>query len=75
VEIGDRCIIGSCALITKGAKIPSGSMVFGSPANVKRLLTDDEQKGIRYWAEKYIKVAKAHLDYRHTVSRKATQME
>jgi carbonic anhydrase/acetyltransferase-like protein (isoleucine patch superfamily) len=76
--IGDRCIIGACSLVTKGMKVPDGSMVFGNPAVVKRLLTEEEQKGIRHWAEKYIKVAKAHLDYRHTVqsvARKAARME
>ncbi|MDR1305028.1 MAG: gamma carbonic anhydrase family protein [Verrucomicrobiales bacterium] len=78
VEIGNRCIIGACALVTKGTKIPDGSMVFGNPASVKRLLTEGEQNDIRHWAEKYIKVAKAHLERRHIVrelSRKAAQVE
>ncbi|MDR1190773.1 MAG: gamma carbonic anhydrase family protein [Verrucomicrobiales bacterium] len=78
VEIGNHCIIGACALVTKGTRIPDGSMVFGNPASVKRLLTDDEQKGLRYWAEKYIKVARAHLERRYTVreeSRRAAQLD
>ena len=39
---------------------PPGSMILGSPAKVTRALTDKEISGLRPWAEKYIKVAKAH---------------
>ena len=30
-EIGRDCIIGAGALITKGTRIPAGSMAFGNP--------------------------------------------
>jgi gamma-carbonic anhydrase len=56
VEIGDRCIIGAGALVTQGKKIPSGSMVLGSPAKVVRALTEEEQCGLRGWAERYVKL-------------------
>lgn len=56
VEIGDRCIIGAGALITQGKKIPPGSMVLGSPAKVVRSLTDEEQAGLRAWAERYVRL-------------------
>lgn len=59
-KIGDRCIVGANSLVTQGFVAPPGSMVFGSPAKVVRLLTEVEQAGIRYWAEKYLAVAKAH---------------
>jgi carbonic anhydrase/acetyltransferase-like protein (isoleucine patch superfamily) len=35
-------------------------MILGSPAKVVRPLTEEEQRGLRRWAEKYIEVAKAH---------------
>lgn len=56
VEIGDRCIIGAGALITQGKKIPSGSMVLGSPAKVVRELSAEEQNGLREWAERYVRL-------------------
>ena len=37
-------------------------MVMGIPAKVIRPLTDDERKGLRYWAEKYVEVAKGHAE-------------
>ncbi len=63
-EIGDQCIIGAGALVTKGTKIPAGSMVMGVPAKVIRPLTAKERGDLRYWAEKYVEVAKAHAGVR-----------
>ncbi|MCB1232390.1 MAG: gamma carbonic anhydrase family protein [Verrucomicrobiae bacterium] len=59
-EVGTRSIIGAGSLVTKNQVIPPGSLVMGSPAKVVRQLTEDEQYGIRHWAEKYIQVAKEH---------------
>ena len=59
-QIGDRCIVGANSLVTQRFVAPPGSMIFGAPAKVVRVLTDAEQAGIRKWAEKYVEVAKAH---------------
>ncbi|GAB4240078.1 MAG: gamma carbonic anhydrase family protein [Candidatus Methylacidiphilales bacterium] len=59
-EVGARCVIGANSLVPKGMKIPDGSMVYGSPAKVVRTLSEEDQLGLRTWAEKYIVVAKAH---------------
>ncbi len=59
-KIGDRCIVGANSLVTQGFVAPPGSMIFGSPAKVVRLLTEKEKSSIRPWAEKYLAVAKAH---------------
>lgn len=56
VEIGERCIVGAGALITQGKCIPPGSMVLGSPAKVVRSLTDEEQRGLREWAARYVQI-------------------
>lgn len=58
--IGNRCIIGAGALVTKGVEIPDGSMVLGSPGKVVRALSKEEQAGLKKWADKYIPVARAH---------------
>jgi len=52
--IGERSIIGANALVTAGTEIPPGSLVMGSPAKVARMLTAEEQAGVRTWAEKYV---------------------
>jgi carbonic anhydrase/acetyltransferase-like protein (isoleucine patch superfamily) len=59
-KIGDRCIVGANSLVTQRFEAPPGSMILGSPAKIVRVLTAEEQAGIRRWAEKYIEVAKAH---------------
>lgn len=60
-EIGERCIIGAGALVTQNKKIPPGSLVIGSPARVVRQLDLEEQKNIKYWAEKYVALSKKYL--------------
>ena len=58
--IGRRSIIGAQALVTQGMIVPPGSLVLGVPGKVARVLSAEEQAGIRRWAEKYIHVAAAH---------------
>ena len=60
--IGERSIIGAGAVVTGGTVIPPGSLVLGTPAKVVRTLSLDEQQGVKYWAEKYVRQAKKFLD-------------
>ncbi len=53
-EIGEHSIVGAGALVTPGTKIPPGSLVLGSPAKVKRELTEEEKRGIRESAANYV---------------------
>lgn len=64
-EIGPRCIIGAGALVTMHTRIPEGSLVVGSPARVVRTLGIDQQRGIRSWAERYIRVSRRFLEQGH----------
>ena len=64
-RIGDRCIVGANALVTQRFVAPAGSMILGAPAKVVRALTEQELRGLRGWAEKYVEVAKAHAALRH----------
>lgn len=55
-RVGRDCIIGAGALVTQGMEVPDGSLVFGSPAKVKRPLTSEEietnrQAALAYKAE------------------------
>ena len=60
VEVGDDCIIGAGALVTPGTKIPPGSMALGSPARVKRPLTEEERAFLRQSAKHYVHTAAEH---------------
>ncbi len=60
--IGERSIIGAHALVTGGMEIPPGSLVLGSPAKIVKALDKDQQAGIKYWAEKYVKVSRQYLE-------------
>ena len=59
-EIGADSIIGAHTLVTKGVKIPAGSLVMGSPGKVIRPLTADEMSFLPKMAAKYVAVAAAH---------------
>ncbi|KAB2887358.1 MAG: gamma carbonic anhydrase family protein [Kofleriaceae bacterium] len=59
-RIGRGSIVGAGALVTPGTDIPPGSMVMGSPARVKRPLTDDERARIASSAEHYVELARTY---------------
>ena len=56
--IGDDSIVAARSLVTEGAVIPPGSLVMGSPARVKRPLTDDEVASILEYAANYVRYKK-----------------
>jgi carbonic anhydrase/acetyltransferase-like protein (isoleucine patch superfamily) len=58
--IGSQCLIGS--LVTPNTKIPPKSLVLGSPAKVKRELTEEEIRGIRESAANYVGDIETYLD-------------
>ena len=62
-EIGARSIIGAHALVTRGMKIPPGSLVVGSPGKVVRQLSLGEQATIKTWALKYAENAQLFREH------------
>lgn len=58
--IGRECLIAAGALVLAGMKIPSRSLVMGSPARVIRKLTAAEIGGIRKSAASYVRLARRH---------------
>lgn len=52
--IGSNSIVGAGALVTKNTVVPEGSMVLGSPATVRRPLTEEEIEGNRRNARAYL---------------------
>ena len=60
-KIGKHCIIGANALIPEGMEIPDGSLVVGSPAVIKRQLTDMQKKMLEMSAQHYVQNAQRYL--------------
>lgn len=60
VVIEDDAFIAAGALLIPGTRVPSGSMVMGSPGKVKRSLTDAERAGLLTSAAGYVLNAKLH---------------
>ncbi|MCK4739210.1 MAG: gamma carbonic anhydrase family protein [Deltaproteobacteria bacterium] len=61
-EIGEDSIVGAGALITENKKMPPRSLIIGSPARVKRELTEDEVARIAHSSENYIKYTAAYRE-------------
>jgi len=58
--IGDDSIVAAGSLVTEEAKFPPRSMIMGSPAKLKRPLTDAEVATILEFSDNYVKY---RLDY------------
>lgn len=62
-EVGDDCIIGAGAVVTEGTEIPPRSLVLGTPARVKRELSEDEVRMLAEHAAKYAQLATRYKKY------------
>jgi carbonic anhydrase/acetyltransferase-like protein (isoleucine patch superfamily) len=60
-RIGRGSIIGAGAVVTPGTTIPPGSLALGSPARVKRPVTDEERAWIASSAAHYVELGRAYL--------------
>ena len=58
--IGTGSMVGAGALVTEGTIVPPGSLVLGSPARVKRPLTEEETSHMRMSASHYVDVARIY---------------
>jgi carbonic anhydrase/acetyltransferase-like protein (isoleucine patch superfamily) len=60
-RVGRFCVVGAGALVTPGTDIPDGHLAVGSPARVKRPLTDDERAWIASSARHYVELGRRYL--------------
>jgi carbonic anhydrase/acetyltransferase-like protein (isoleucine patch superfamily) len=58
--IGEDSIVAAGSLVTEGMVVPPRSLVMGSPARVRRPLTDEEVRTVLAYAENYVRY---RLDY------------
>jgi carbonic anhydrase/acetyltransferase-like protein (isoleucine patch superfamily) len=61
-RVGPRCLVAAGALVLEGVEIPEQSLVAGSPARVRRPLTDEEVARLRTNAETYERLARLHAE-------------
>lgn len=59
--IGEESVVGAGALVTEGTIVPPKSLVLGSPAKVKRPVTEQELAWIRESAQNYVNYARQYL--------------
>ncbi|MER3423612.1 MAG: gamma carbonic anhydrase family protein [Nitrospiraceae bacterium] len=60
--IGEDCVVGAGALVTERTVVPPKSLILGSPAKVKRPVTDEELAWIRASAQNYVKYSRQYRD-------------
>jgi len=58
--IGSGTILGAGSLVTHGQKLKPGCLYFGRPAKLVRKLKRQEIKGLKLWAERYVRYAQDH---------------
>jgi carbonic anhydrase/acetyltransferase-like protein (isoleucine patch superfamily) len=59
--IGEESVVGAGALVTEGTIVPPKSLILGSPAKVKRPVTEHELAWITESAENYVNYARQYL--------------
>ncbi len=57
-EIGNNCLIAAGSVVTSKTKIPDNSLVVGSPAAIKRVLSEQEILNIKNNANEYVSLLK-----------------
>ena len=60
-RVGSDCIVGAGTLITEGTVIEPGSLVLGSPAKVKRKLSEEEKASILTYGKNYLGYREQYL--------------
>lgn len=59
--IGEDSVVGAGALVTENTIVPPKSLILGSPAKVKRPVTEQELAWIRESAQNYIRYSRQYL--------------
>ena len=62
-KIGKNCVIGAGALVTQNTEIPDNSLVIGSPARVKRMVTPEEIEHSMHNALHYVEMGKEYTEF------------
>jgi gamma-carbonic anhydrase len=61
VVVGEDSVVGAGALVTEGTIVPPRSLIMGSPAKLKRPVTEKELAWIKESAENYVTYSREYL--------------
>jgi gamma-carbonic anhydrase len=61
VRVGRNSLVAAGSLLTPNTQIPPRSLVMGSPARVKRELTEEEVKDLEKFWRNYVSLSRAYL--------------
>ena len=64
VRVGAQSLVAAGSLLAPGTEIPPRSLVLGSPARVKRPLTDEEVTGLDLFWKNYVEYTRIYLEER-----------
>jgi carbonic anhydrase/acetyltransferase-like protein (isoleucine patch superfamily) len=64
VRVGAQSLVAAGALLSPGTQIPPRSLVMGTPARVKRPLTDEEVAGLEVFWKNYIEYTRVYKSER-----------
>lgn len=59
--IGEDSVVGAGALVVEGTVVPPKSLILGSPARVRRSVTEEELAWIKKSAENYVRYAGLYI--------------
>lgn len=59
-RIGSEVIVAAGAVVPPGMEVPDGVLVMGSPAKIKRPVTDEERARFREVAARYVEFAQTY---------------
>ena len=57
-QIGKECLIGAGSVVLEGAVVPDGCLAVGSPAQVKRSLTEEERRKLYESSQSYVETGR-----------------
>ena len=60
VRVGRNSLVAAGSLVTPNTQIPPRSLVMGSPAKVKRELSDDEVKDLKRFWQNYVSLSRIY---------------
>jgi carbonic anhydrase/acetyltransferase-like protein (isoleucine patch superfamily) len=61
-DVGEESVVAAGSLVPEGMKVPARSLVMGTPAKVRRPVTEEERQGLRRLAEDYLGFKEAYLE-------------
>jgi carbonic anhydrase/acetyltransferase-like protein (isoleucine patch superfamily) len=62
VRVGTKSLVAAGSLLTPGTQIPPRSLVMGSPARVRRTLTDEEVRGLDVFWQNYVELIRMYRE-------------